>query len=63
LLEDDNDEITLKFCTANVDTILDERTRTGVVEGAKNASWLNSKSRFSAGGGLGMDNPFSGRLL
>jgi hypothetical protein len=53
LIEDENDEIGKAFCADDIDSILEKRTRTRVVEGAKTASWLNkqgmvvSKSRFT----------------
>ena len=53
-----------QFCADDIDTILQKRTRTRTVEGAKTSSWLNkgghnvSRSAFSSeGGGADGDNP------
>lgn len=65
LLEDD-DEIGNEFVADNIENILENRTRTRVVEGAKTASWLNkkgmnvTKSKFAADketAGLDVDDP------
>lgn len=65
LLGEDNDEITQSFCSDDIESILTNRTRTRIVEGAKTASWLNkqgvvTKSKFSSdsqSAALDMDDP------
>lgn len=65
LLEDE-DEIGNAFVADDIESILEKRTRTRVVEGAKTASWLNkkgmnvTKSKFSseaASAGIDVDDP------
>ncbi|KAL7553315.1 hypothetical protein ACHAWF_016591 [Thalassiosira exigua] len=66
LLEDENDEMGKEFIADDIESILDKRTRTRVVEGAKTASWLNkkgmnvTKSKFaseSETAGIDVDDP------
>lgn len=66
LLEDENDEIGKEFVADDIESILEKRTRTRVVEGAKTASWLNkkgmnvTKSKFASeaeSAGLDVDDP------
>ena len=66
LLEDENDEIGKEFVADDIESILEKRTRTRVVEGAKTASWLNkkgmnvTKSKFaseSESAGIDVDDP------
>ena len=66
LLEDENDEIGKEFVAEDIESILQKRTRTRVVEGAKTASWLNkkgmnvTKSKFSSeaeSAGIDVDDP------
>mmetsp|Transcript_4601 Transcript_4601/g.10378 ORF Transcript_4601/g.10378 Transcript_4601/m.10378 type:complete len:2557 (+) Transcript_4601:190-7860(+) len=66
LLEDENDEMGKEFVAEDIESILEKRTRTRVVEGAKTASWLNkkgmnvTKSKFaseSASAGINVDDP------
>ena len=64
LLEDENDEIGKEFVADDIESILEKRTRTRVVEGAKTASWLNkkgmnvTKSKFSTdSAGIDVDDP------
>jgi hypothetical protein len=64
LLEDENDEIGKEFVADDIESILEKRTRTRVVEGAKTASWLNkkgmnvTKSKFSTDeAGIDVDDP------
>lgn len=66
LLEDENDEIGKEFVADDIESILEKRTRTRVVEGAKTASWLNkkgmnvTKSKFSSeaeSAGIDVDDP------
>ena len=46
-MDDDGDEEMQKFCENDIDTILEERSRVRVVEGAKTAEWL-SKGKEAA---------------
>jgi SNF2 family DNA or RNA helicase len=66
LLEDENDDIGKEFVADDIESILEKRTRTRVVEGAKTASWLNkkgmnvTKSKFaseSESAGIDVDDP------
>lgn len=66
LLEDENDEMGKEFVAEDIESILEKRTRTRVVEGAKTASWLNkkgmnvTKSKFasdSKSAGIDVDDP------
>ena len=67
LLTENDDEAGRQFCEDDIESILEKRTRTRVVEGAKTNSWLN-KSGFSAvnriaftgdgaDGGVNVDDP------